>query len=54
MNWKEKLFQILECFETVEGTMYETEWADFGITPEEEVIIKCEYNEWRFNKNRKA
>lgn len=46
MNWKIKLFQILKCFGEMEGTWYTIDWRSFGITAEEEVIIKCEYAQW--------
>lgn len=47
MDWKIKLFQILDAFGTCEGTLYQNEWDSFGVTPEEKVIILCEFEEWK-------
>ena len=43
IDWKLKLFQILDAVSAEEGIIFENCWTDFGITEEEKDCILKEY-----------
>jgi hypothetical protein len=43
MDWKLKLFQVLDAIGTEEGVIFKHAWLNHGITPEERDIIFREY-----------
>ncbi|MET4695194.1 hypothetical protein [Endozoicomonas lisbonensis] len=38
--------KLLECFGAMEGTWYESEWSDFGITEEESKQLRAFYSKY--------
>ncbi len=51
MDWKTKLFQILDCLTLNEGTWFETQWSSFGITDEDAARINDGYAHYDRTKN---
>lgn len=45
IDWRLKLFQILDAIGMEEGVIFEKTWVLTGITPEEREEILLQYNE---------
>jgi len=46
IDYRKKMMQILDCFSSMEGTLYELHWVDYGITEEERNKIVSEFKEF--------
>lgn len=53
-DWLSVLVRILDCFVSLEGTLYESEWKDFGITDEECIAINKAWEEYCLRKQQKV
>lgn len=46
IDWKLKLMQVLNCIGEVEGTIFDTYWADYGVSENEQQKIMKELNSY--------
>lgn len=53
-DWLSVLVRILDCFDSIEGTCYESSWKDFGITDEECIAINKAWEEYCLREQQKV